>query len=458
MGFGAGLGLPNIRRNSDLFEIETRVGRGTRIRSTILLGTRDDAGAGTSSDPVPVFLAPDHERCRACLRCIFACPTGALRVHGSRPAIQNELCIGCTACAAECAHGVFGIGDSDTGRAALASVSPDAVLVLPRGFLSGFPVDGSPARVREALRVIGFADVRLVEEWEQALRREARARAATGQGPLPLIPPYCAAVVALVESRFPSLIPNLGAWLTPLEAAGEEFPLRPVVLVAACGAQFSAAGKASLTDRLTVLSPARLAGALLPGLARTPAHAEAQTGRAGGHAAGESSAAAPGSSQPAPAPLAFGEPAPGPEELAVTGIRHVMQVLSAAEAGALGGATLLDLSLCDGGCAGSPLLCADHYLSLHRWQRAPINAARSEAAAVPRQKPYAQRAGVRLDQDMGAAIRKLARIDELARALPGRDCGACGAPSCGAFAEDVVMGRTAPEGCPHLQDRGEETQ
>ncbi len=28
MGFGAGMGLPNIKRNSDLFEIETRVGPG----------------------------------------------------------------------------------------------------------------------------------------------------------------------------------------------------------------------------------------------------------------------------------------------------------------------------------------------------------------------------------------------------------------------------------------------
>jgi Na+-translocating ferredoxin:NAD+ oxidoreductase RNF subunit RnfB len=443
MGFGAGLGLPNIRRNSDLFEIETRVGRGTRIRSTILLGTRDDAGAGDSTDTVPACPALDHERCRACLRCIFACPTGALRVYGSRPEILSQLCIGCTACAAECADGVFGIGGHDTRREALPPVSPDAVLVLPRGFLSGFPVTGSPFRVREALREIGFADVRLVEEWEQALRSEARARAATGQGPLPLIPPYCAAVVALVESRFPALIPNLGTWLTPLEAAGEEFPLRPVILVAACGAQYSAAGRASLTDRLMVLSPAQLAGALLPGLARTPAGAEAETVSAGGHAAGD------------PVP---GAPAPGTEELAATGIRHVMRVLAAAEAGALGGAALLDLSLCDGGCTGSPLLCADPFLSLHRWRRAPITTARSEAAAVPRQKPYAQRPGVRLDPDMGEAIRKLAAIDERARALPGRDCGACGAPSCGAFAEDVVMGRTAPEGCPHLQDRGEETQ
>jgi len=35
MRFGAGMGLSNIRRNSDRFEIETRVGRGTRIRSTL---------------------------------------------------------------------------------------------------------------------------------------------------------------------------------------------------------------------------------------------------------------------------------------------------------------------------------------------------------------------------------------------------------------------------------------
>jgi len=36
-GFGAGLGLPNIRRNSDEFEISSTVGEGTRLRYTIHL-------------------------------------------------------------------------------------------------------------------------------------------------------------------------------------------------------------------------------------------------------------------------------------------------------------------------------------------------------------------------------------------------------------------------------------
>ena len=36
-GFGFGMGLPNIRRNSDEFEIASEVGRGTALRSRIRL-------------------------------------------------------------------------------------------------------------------------------------------------------------------------------------------------------------------------------------------------------------------------------------------------------------------------------------------------------------------------------------------------------------------------------------
>lgn len=36
MGFGAGMGLPNIKRNADTFDIETEVGKGTTLRTVIL--------------------------------------------------------------------------------------------------------------------------------------------------------------------------------------------------------------------------------------------------------------------------------------------------------------------------------------------------------------------------------------------------------------------------------------
>jgi serine/threonine-protein kinase RsbT len=38
MGFGAGMGLPNIKRNADHFEIASEAGRGTRLGITISAG------------------------------------------------------------------------------------------------------------------------------------------------------------------------------------------------------------------------------------------------------------------------------------------------------------------------------------------------------------------------------------------------------------------------------------
>lgn len=37
MGFGAGMGLPNIKRNSDNLKIESAVGKGTRLEITIFI-------------------------------------------------------------------------------------------------------------------------------------------------------------------------------------------------------------------------------------------------------------------------------------------------------------------------------------------------------------------------------------------------------------------------------------
>ncbi|MBE5783614.1 MAG: anti-sigma regulatory factor [Clostridiales bacterium] len=38
LGFGAGMGLPNMKRNADEFEIESEVGKGTRISMRFALG------------------------------------------------------------------------------------------------------------------------------------------------------------------------------------------------------------------------------------------------------------------------------------------------------------------------------------------------------------------------------------------------------------------------------------
>jgi anti-sigma regulatory factor (Ser/Thr protein kinase)/ferredoxin len=433
MGFGAGLGLPNIRRNSDLFEIETRVGRGTRIRSTILLVDAVEVGSPAAAPRESFPLGIDAVRCRQCMRCVPACPAAALRVRTAGPSLIEALCIGCTSCAAQCASGVYRIADGDGAPFLAPEPARDAVLIVQSGFLSGVPVVGGPAQVLAALGGLGFNKVRLLDEWTGALKAHARG----SSGSRPLIAPFCPPAVALIESRFPSLIPQLGGWLSPAEAAGEEFPLRPVVLVASCPGQFAAVRRTSLTGRLTVLSPERLLRALRPLLA---GH-EGEKGGALVHLDHGAQSAAPG-------------------EMRVQGASHVMRVLAEAEAGRLDAVSLLDLSLCEGGCNGSPFLTDERFLSDRRWReyeagapRAPFTGTSAGAAgAVARARPFMQRAGVRLDPDMATAIGKLSRIDALVAALPGRDCGACGAPSCAAFAEDVVMERAGGESCPYVKE------
>ena len=77
-----------------------------------------------------------------------------------------------------------------------------------------------------------------------------------------------------------------------------------------------------------------------------------------------------------------------------------------------------------------------------------------EASAIYRPKPLQARAGLRLDNDMGKAILKLTKIDNLRKILPGRDCGVCGSPTCLALAEDIVLGRADVEACVYRVKHG----
>ena len=52
----------------------------------------------------------------------------------------------------------------------------------------------------------------------------------------------------------------------------------------------------------------------------------------------------------------------------------------------------------------------------------------------------------------------MSMIQAMREELPGIDCGACGAPSCRAFAEDVVRGNAKREECVIERNRVLEAQ
>jgi len=421
LGFGAGMGLPNIERNSDRLRVTSTVGDGTRVSFSIMLRPEAaDQGARPSS------LGIAAELCRDCRHCLAACPTAAVRVRAARPSVLHHLCIDCTCCIAACDPGALTLLDAPDGLAP----GSDGVLAVPPALLAAFG-DQAVDTVLEELRGLGFAAVVSVHPYEDELRRGVLDLAATAALPLPVISPVCPAVVSLIEVKFPSLAPHLAPLASPWEALQRDLGARDVTYVVSCPSQRTALLAQQPTAQRHTVTPRLVREAVLPRLAARRR-------------------AAPGT--PAPQPQAAG--AGEGDLLMVTGVSHVLAVLEQIEDGRLGDVAGVEPFICDGGCFGSPLLGEDTYVAAWRWATA-ADAAAGEGRSYERARPYRPRPGIRLDPDMAVAIRKLAELDAEIRALPGRDCGVCGAPTCATLAEDIVMGRAGRALCPYVTPQEE---
>lgn len=428
LGFGAGMGLPNIRRNSDRFTIESTVGVGTRVCFSIFIKPQDAQGQARNSIKI------NPHRCTECLRCLHVCPTQAIRVrrrgtipsagpaHTAEPQILNYLCVDCTSCIDNCPAGTL----TATGTIDQVRASADTVLVVPPAFMGQFGPPAEPGDVLAALRGLGFGQVRTTDRAEQALRDAVIAHAqAAGRG-LPVLSPVCPAVLNLIATRFPSLLSSVAPFLSPVESVREEMTGRRVVFVVLCPSAKTAVQLGRGPALADIIVPATLMAALRPRLAGLPRR------------------------EPIPAEPPF-VATPDPNVLRVTGMRHVANVLEMIENGLVREPAVLELFACVEGCFGSPLLKEDPHLSGRRWQQSGSGSADRNAQATPRRNPLLPRPGLRLDEDMGKAIARLAEIDAVLAGLPGKDCGLCGCPTCAALAEDIVFGRAERLACVHLR-------
>jgi ferredoxin len=479
LGFGAGMGLPNIKRSSDRLRVTSRVGEGTRVSFTVYLTAEITCATPT------VSLYASAERCRDCRACLTACPTQALRVRDGKPMVLEHLCIECTQCIAACSTGAL------TVRDVLSSVDDvtrraDAALVVPPALLAGCGPDYAPVNVLGALERFGFAEVRTVVPFEDALREAVPGVPTGSQGvagsagaagttapeaqPGPALLPVCPAIVNLVELKFPSLVSSLAPFASPWQAVGEASDRRGMACVVSCPGQRSALEQAEVlasaagceTSWVECLLPEAVREPLMSELTGAGTAAATGAGTAGGAAARVTSrrTMAPRVGATAGKPRHADPDDESP--LVVSGIRHVMAVLEEIEDGLLTDVTALAAYACEGGCFGSPLLFEDHHLARRRWSRgqAAVESVTGAASgtAVRRLRPYAARPGVRLDADISRAIEKLGRLQAIIRSLPGRDCGACGAPTCAALAEDVVLERAGIDLCPYIASEKEEAE
>ena len=137
-------------------------------------------------------------------------------------------------------------------------------------------------------------------------------------------------------------------------------------------------------------------------------------------------------------------------------VYRTIRMLEEIEDGRLPEADFIELNACVQGCVGGCFNVENPYAAKLRikglLKGLPVSRNRflfhGEARdIVRRDKELQYLPTFVLDQDREMAISKQLRIQELESHLPGLHCGSCGAPSCRAFAEDVVLGRASEDDC-----------
>ena len=144
--------------------------------------------------------------------------------------------------------------------------------------------------------------------------------------------------------------------------------------------------------------------------------------------------------------------------LAADGIENVNRVLDQIENGNIPPLKFIELNACTGGCVGgamtmqNPFIAKARLHSLKRYLPVSQNFLSKEEKRyipdeyffndLPEYKPIS-----RLSDSMAESMRMMADIQKLKKALPGIDCGSCGAPTCRAFAEDVIIGLADVKDC-----------
>ncbi len=123
LGFGAGMGLPNMKRYSDEMDDRHHRGRGhhrdhAHQHPLTPGGSLSPRAAhwGETGTMMKHSVILDYKRCRGCTTCIKNCPTEAIRVRSGKAAILNERCIDCGTCIQVCPHKAVKSVSDTSGR------------------------------------------------------------------------------------------------------------------------------------------------------------------------------------------------------------------------------------------------------------------------------------------------------------------------------------------------------
>ena len=398
----------------------------------------------------------DESKCTGCTTCIRHCPTEAIRIKNGRAVIKSERCIDCGECIKHCPHSAKkAVSDQ------LSSMdSFKWKIALPAPSLYGqFDNLDDIDYVLNGLIKIGFDEVYEVAKAAELVSAYTRIYLQTEGIKKPAISSACPVVMRLISLRFPSLEDNVIHMLPPMEIAAklareralERHPeLSPedigVCFITPCPAKVSYvkngfAGYKSQVDKVVSISDVYF---LLVSAMSVDDELEdlSETGRIGigwARSGGEATAI-------------FNE-----DYLAADGIDNVIRVLDQVENGNIPPLDFIELNACTGGCVGGVLAMQNPFIAKARLQGLRRYLPVSQTT-LPQGVNYIPDSFLfeempeydhisRLGSTIAESMRMMADIQNFKATLPGIDCGSCGAPTCRAFAEDVIKKTACPEDC-----------
>ena len=395
------------------------------------------------------------DKCKGCTHCLKRCPTEAIRIRDGKAEIDTSRCIDCGECIRVCPYKAKKsicdkLADLDRFKFKIALPAPslygqfdhldDIEFIIDGLYKAGFDMVFEVAKAAE-----------IVSSYTRMyLRRENITK--------PVISSACPVIARIVGMRFPYLLENLIPLLPPMEIAAQmaredamkEHPeLSPedigVCFISPCPAKVSYVKNSSGVGKssVDVVISIREMYFLLIDLMKSdemPEHftESGMIGISWASTGGESSAI-------------FNE-----KYLAADGIENVIKVLDQIENAEFTDLEFVELNACPGGCVGGVMTVANPYIAKARLQSLkrylPVSPnwvfdkEEIPVSAVDLTELTYTPAGTLSDSGI-TAMQMMARIQAIRETLPDIDCGFCGAPTCAAFAEDVVRGEASPNDC-----------